>query len=257
MNTPSLHHRKTRLTIAAAAVAMTSFVALPAAAAFAAPAADAPTSATAGASRFDTAKQRCADAVTKRQTTITKDLTRVEQATGAPAADRDTLTAQLQATASELAQRGDAIAAADTPDALRSACKGVASTTRLYVLDGPKVASVMATSWLAKADAHLAKANDADALAKVIERAEQRGVSAEAIADAKAKLADAKVALADAHTQIDGLTATLLPITPDQVNDHSAEATLTDARTRLHHALEDARRIRADLRGAAQDLRGE
>lgn len=257
MNRSSLHHRKTRLAMATAAVAMTSFLTLPIASAVAVPTADASTTAGPGSARFDTVKQRCADAVTKRQTTVTKDLARVEKATDAPAADRETLTGQLQAAAAELTQRSNDVAAAASPDALRTACKGVASSSRVYALDGPKVASVMATSWLAKADAHIAKANDADTLAKVIERAKQRGVSPEAITDAKAKLADAKVALADAHTQIDGLAATLLPITPDQVNDHSAEATLTDARTRLHTAIDDARRIRTDLRGAAQELRGK
>lgn len=248
MNRYTSRSRKARIALTSAAVAASTFVALPAAAAFAAPPGD-----SGRAGNLDRVKDRCTEAVTRRQQTIEKDLARVAKADHAPEADRSTLTSELQSTGGVLDQRAAAIAAASDAAELKTACKGMVSSTRVYVLEGPKVASVTATSWLAKADAAVAKHEGQ--LPEVIERAQERGVPAEKIEDAKAKFADAKAALADAHTQIDGLTTSLLPITPDQYNDGSARPTLEDAHARLKAALDDAKRIRADLKAAVQDLR--
>jgi len=248
MNRFTSPSRKARMALTSAAVAATALVALPTASAFAAN----PTDSGSGA-HFDRAKQRCTEAVTRRQGTTTKDLARVAKATEAPEADRTTLTSELQATASRLTDSAAAIQAATTGDALKTACKDMVTTTRVYVLEGPKVASLTATSWLAKADAAVAKHEGQ--LPRIIERAEKRGVPAEKIDDAKAKLADASAALADAHQHVDGLADALLPITPAQVYDGSAKAQLQHAHTRLKAALDDAKRIRADLKAAVQDLR--
>ncbi len=123
----------------------------------------------------------------------------------------------------------------------------------MFLLDAPKVAALVATNRLAKADAHAAEAKDR--LAKAIASAPSRGVSDAAIADAKAKAADAQAKATDAHHQIDGLLDTLMPITPAQVNDKSATATLQDAKARLKAAAADGKAARADGQAIMKDLR--
>lgn len=241
---------KTRLALAGVAFAAASVVAVPIASAGTPSGPSAPSSAS---SRLDKARSRCDEMVSRRQTKLTKDLARVHAATGAPEADRTTLTTQLEDAHTTLKGAASAIASAHSTTEVRDACKHAIETTRVFRLDSPKVMSVVATSSLAKLDARVTKADGR--FAKLLERAEKRGVPADAIADAKAKAANAKSALADAHTKISGLDATLLPITPAQVNDHSAEATLTDARARLKAAAADAKTIRADLKAIVKDLR--
>ena len=238
---------KTRLALAGLTFAAASVVAVPLASA------GTPTDTSTASTRLDKARTHCEEMVSRRQTKLTKDLGLVHDATGAPEADRATLTAQLEDAQKALDGASTVIASADSAAALRAACKDAILNTRVYLLDSPKVMSVVATSRLAKVDAKLAQANGK--FDKLLAGAEKRGVSADAIADAKAKAADATSLLADAHAKIDGLAATLLPIQPAQVNDHSAEATLTDARTRIKAAAADAKAIRADLRAIAKDLR--
>jgi hypothetical protein len=245
--------KRTRLALAGVTFAAASMVAVPLAAASTTADPPAPSTTTSSATRLDKARARCEDMVSRRQTRLTKDLSLVHDATGAPEADRATLTGQLEDAQKTLSQAAGPIHSAKTAAELRDACKGAIENTRVFVLDGPKVRSVVATSRLAKVDA---RAQQADGrFAKALARAEKRGVSPDAIADAKAKAADAKSALADAHTKIDGLDATLLPIQPAQVNDHSADATLKDAKARLQAAAADAKQIHADLSAVAKDLR--
>ena len=205
------------------------------------------------ANHVDQAKQRCESAVTKRQDKITKDLARVQQASTAPASDRTELTSQLQAVAADLTKAKTAIDAASTPAELREACKTMVSSTRVYVLYGTKTNALVATDRLAKIDARTAA--NKGRLDKIIARAEKRGVSPEATADAKAKVADASGRLADAQGQIKGQLPKLMPITVAQVNDGSAKATLSEARNHLKAAASDAKAIRADIKAVRNDLR--
>jgi hypothetical protein len=244
--------KRSRLALAGVTFATVSLFAVPLASASTADP-PAPSSAKSSATRLDKARAHCEDMVNRRQTRLTKDLSLVHDATGAPEADRATLTNQLQDAQKTLTQAEGPIHSAKTAAELRDACKGAIANTRVFVLDGPKVRSVVATSRLAKVDARVQQADGR--FAKAIARAEKNGVSPDAIADAKAKAADAKSALADAHAKIDGLAATLLPIQPAQVNDHSAEATLKDANARTKAAAADAKQIHADLAAIAKDLR--
>ena len=236
------------LTVAAASVAVVP-VASASTTAGPAPSTGAPSAPT----RLDKARARCEEMVSRRQDKLTKDLALVRDATGAPEADRTTLTGQLGDARKVLDQAEGPIHSAKTAAELRDACKGAIENTRVFLLDSPKVMSVVATSRLAKVDARVAQADGR--FAKALASAEKRGVPADAIADAKAKAADAKSALADAHTKIDGLDAVVLPIEPAQVNDHSADATLADVRARVKAAAADAKQIRADLTAIAKDLR--
>lgn len=253
MSTRAQSHGKTRLALAGITFAAASVIAVPIASAGTPAGSSSPTGSSTSTAKLAKARTRCEAMVSRRQVKLTKDLALVHAATGAPEADRTTLTTQLEDARTTLTGAASAIASADSDATLKDACKGAVEDTRVFILDGPKVMSVVATSRLAKIDARVAKADGR--FEKLLARAEKRGVPAEAIADAKAKAVNAKSALADAHTKIDGLDATLLPITPAQVNDHAAEATLTDARARIKAAASDAKQIRADHASIVKDLR--
>lgn len=245
--------KRTRTAVASLALVATGLVAVPIASATSPSTTSSSGNATQSSTTFDAAKQRCLKGLDKRQEHIKKDMARVHDASMAPAADRARLGDQLAHVAVTLSQAKGPIEAATSPTALRSACKNMVTSTRVYVLYGPKTHALTAQSRLARIDARIAKhEGQAD---KVFERAAKRGVPADKIADAKAKLADAKQRIADAHTQVDGLAQSLLPITVAQVNDGSAKAQLAQAKSRLQAAANDAKAIRADVQAIRNDLR--
>lgn len=258
----SPEHRVSRgvRTAAVASLVVAGLVAVPVVAAAASPSGGSTTvgpSSTGGPSttraRSGATKERCEGGVTRREDKLNKDLDRVREATGAPAHDRALLTGQLHAVAGDLDKAESSIEAAGAPSELRAACEKMVTSTRVYVLYGPKTDAVVATSRLAEIDARVSP--NQDRIDRIIARAEKRGVPADRIADAEAKATDARSRLADAHTRIDGLTARLSPVTPAQVNDGSAKTTMAAARDDLRRAADDARAIRADLVAIRVDLR--
>lgn len=239
--------RSTRLGIAGVAFAAASLLAVPVASA------TTPTGGASQADRVTHARTRCEKVLDRQEARLTKDVSVVKKATGAPEADRVALTGQLESAHTTLAEAKKSLASADTLKDVRKVCEDALRNTRVAALDGPKVRAVVATSRLAKIDAHATKAQAR--FEKMIARAEKRGVAADKVADAKAKAADVKTLLADAHHNIDGLASTLLPITPAQVNDHSAKATLESAKSRMTAARTDAKKIRGDIKAIVEDLR--
>lgn len=203
--------------------------------------------------RLAKAETRCTAAIDKRLDALARGKSKVDAATYVPEATRAELDGQLASAVTDLNQRRAVIAGHPSADVLRSTCKGVFTENRVFLLDGPKVAALSATNRLAKVDAHAAEAKAR--LAKAIASAPSRGVSDAAIADAKAKAADAQAKATDAHHQVDGLLDALLPITPAQVNDKSATATLQDAKSRLKAAAADGKAARADRLAIVKDLR--
>jgi len=209
---------------------------------------------TGSSAKLEKARQRCLSALERRQATVRDDLAAVRDATGAPAADRNELTGQLEGVATDLAAARSTIEAADTAAALRSACTNMVSSTRVFRLYGPKTRALVTTSRLHALDSRL-DANEGR-IEQAITRAGERGVPAEKIAAAKGALADITTRIGDLHAEIDPLDGQLLPLTVAQVNDSSAEATLSAARTALHDAREHVAAIRADLRAIRSDLGG-
>ncbi len=245
--------KRTRTAVASLALVATGLVAVPIASATSPTGSPSKGVSDQSSTSFDAAKQRCLQGLEKRQERIKKDVARVHDASGASATDRARLGDQLAHVAVTLNQAKGPIEAAKSSTELRSACKNMVTSTRVYVLYGPKTHALTAQSRLARIDERIAKhEGQAD---KLFERAVKRGVSADKIADAKAMLADAKQRIADAHNQIDGLSQSLLPITVAQVNDGSAKAQLAQAKSRLQAAANDAKAIRADVQAIRNDLR--
>lgn len=199
------------------------------------------------------AKARCDSAITRRQTTLTHDSSKVAKLSHLSVADRADLTGQLDAASSGLTQLKTTIDATTTASALRDECKKVATEYRVYVLDGAKVRTAVATNRLAVGTERLAKL-DAK-LPAVIERATKRGVSPDKIADAQQRVTVIKAKLADATSKVYGRLAQVLALTPAQVDDHSADAVLTTVKSDLVAAKADGVAIRTELKAIRADLR--
>ncbi|MBS1847076.1 MAG: hypothetical protein JST73_02270 [Actinobacteria bacterium] len=241
-----------RIAVASVGVAAAAFTFAPLASA-ATPTSPPPTTtAKAKAKHRRDPKARCLADETKLEKTVKRYAAHVHKATGVPEVDRATLIGQLDHVGATLRLDRAAIEKAKTKAEAAKECKEMVTSTRVYELYGAKTRAVLAENRVAKAEKR-AVGSDAR-MDKIIARAEKRGVSAEAIADAKAKFADAKAHLADAQHQVDGVVAELLPITPAQVNDGSAKATLAHARTQEKAAAADAKAIRADLKAIRTDL---
>ena len=263
MSTP-FRHRVGRI-FAVGALAATAAVAIPLAASATAPSASltpptttasssTPPTTTSSHSSTDLAKARtrCLQARSRRSEVVAGDLTKVQHATRVSSKVRLEVASQLTQVQGELQHAKPAIESAGTPSALRNACKSMITDTRVFLLYGPKTHAVVATNRLAIVDQRIARIQGH--VDQVVARAEKRGVSADKIADAKQHFADALSEVHDAHGHIDGLAAELTPVTPAQVNDHSADATLTKARSDLKAAAGDAAKARSDVQSIRQDL---
>ena len=209
--------------------------------------------ATPPATKLAKAKTRCIALDNHQIARLQHDAARVNAAKLVDASVRSALTAQFAAAESGLHALQGTINAATTPAELRTACKTIVTGYRVRELDGAKVRAVVATEHLTRVSDRAPKAEAK--FAKAVTRAEKRGVSSSAIADAKAHEADIVAKMADAHTQVNGLLTELVPVTVAQVNDGSAKPIFASAKTHLSAARADAKAARADLKAIRADLK--
>ena len=210
-------------------------------------------SATPPATKLAKAKTRCIAADKHQIATLHRDTARVNAAKLVDASARKALTDQFSAAESGLQTLQGTINAATTAAQLRTACKTIVTGYRVGELDRPKVRAVLAAERLTRVSNRAPKAEAR--FAKAITRAQKRGVSSSAIADAQAHVTDLEAKLADARTQVDGLLTEIIPVTAAQVNDGSAKPIFDSAKTKLSAAGADAKAGRADVKAIRADLK--
>ncbi len=243
-----MNRHLSRMTIAGAAVA-TLGLAAPAIATAAAATGTALGATTAG---FDgAAKTVCLQHVDKRIATLSSLKTRVDGATDLDAATRTTLDGQLTDATNGLTTLKGTIDAADSTDALRTACRSQFSDYRVYALVVPRTRLVLGTARIDHAAEQAAARTDK--LDAVIDKAAERGVPADKIEAAKASAADIDTRLAAAQQDVAGLTDQLLALTPAQSVSGDAKPVLEHARDQVKAAVGELKAARQDVK----DIRGD
>lgn len=197
-------------------------------------------------------KAACIRSTDKRLSVVAHDAQRVQEATGAPTAVRAELASQLEGVTANLDSSKAAISAAETTVEVRKACHEMVASTRvsLYSL---KTRAVVAESRAAKIKAKAPKVEQR--IERAISTAAKRGIPADKVTDAEHASQDLRAQAAAAASHIDGAAASLLPITPAQVNDHSADQTISAAKANLKSAREAWKRMRGDLVTIRTDLK--
>jgi hypothetical protein len=197
-------------------------------------------------------KARCHAAISERETTLTSLEATVAASTHLTAADKSTLTGQLQSAASGLSGLGSTIDADTTLRQTLSDCKRIVSDYRVYLLLAPRTHLVIATDRGLAATAAATQAEPkVDA---AISDAAAAGVPAAQIADAQARNTDLKAKVADATGQLSGLADQLVALTPAQYDAGTAGPVLAGARTHLQATVADVKAARADLVAIRHDL---
>lgn len=199
------------------------------------------------------AKARCVAAVDKRVTTLATAQSRLASAPNVTAGHKSALGQEMSADSTGLTALKAKISADTTATDLKSDCKKVFTDYRVFALEIPKVRLVARAD---RGEAAITKAlAQQPRLDAAIAKAQQRGVSAEKIADAKAKEADAVAKLHAAHDSFDAVAGSVMPLTPAQWNDGTAKPVLAHARDSVKTAVGDLKAARGDVRAIRADLR--
>ncbi len=162
--------------------------------------------------------------IDRRLATITKLQGRVTAAKGLTDADRSTLQSQLADDASGLTALRATIDGETNVTALRADLKQIVTSFRIYVLMAPKTAEVIA------ADTELAAVTR---LGTVESRLQARIAADKDTAQAQSDLNAMQAKVLGVAPLVQGVPASVLPLTPAQYNAGTARPILASSRTSL------------------------
>jgi hypothetical protein len=188
--------------------------------------------------------------IDRRLATISTLQARVAASLTISANDKAALASELSSTAPGLTALRSTIDADTTLDELKADLPKIYTDYRVYVLVARQVSLVRAADGVAAADARLA--TTAGQLQAAIDTAKAAGKDT---TKAEADLAAMNAALANAAAAVNGLSASILALTPAEWNAgtagpalDAARAAIRTAQAQLVVARRDARRVLADLR---------
>ena len=184
--------------------------------------------------------------IDRRLATITKLQGRVAAAKGLTDADRATLQSQLADDASGLTALRATIDGETNVTALRADLKQIVTSFRVYVLMAPKTAEVIA------ADTELAAVTRLGIVeSKLQARIDLDKAAGKDVTKAQRDLDAMQTKVARVSPLVQGIPASVLPLTPAQYNAGTARPILASART----SLRTGRRLLAGARADARACR--
>ena len=166
--------------------------------------------------------------IDRRLDTITKLQSRVTDAAALAAGDRAALLSQLTADTSGLTALRAVIDGETNIDALRADLKKIATDFRIYLLQVPKVAGVIA------ADNELAAVGRLGTRStKLQARVDTDKAAGKDVTGAQSDLDAMNAKVAQVSSLVAGVPAALLPLTPAEYNAGTAKPVLLSSRTSL------------------------
>ena len=181
--------------------------------------------------------------IDRRFDTITKLQSRVAGAAGLTAGDRDALGSQLTADTNGLTALRAAIDGETDVHVLKADLKKIATDFRIYLLQVPKVADVIA------ADNELAAvARLGTHAAKLQARIDTDKAAGKDVTEAQTDLNAMTAKVAQVSPLVTGIPAAVLPLTPAQYNAGTAKPILVSSRT----SIQSGRGLLAGARADAQ-----
>ena len=188
--------------------------------------------------------------IDRRLDTITKLQSRVADAAGLTAGDRDALRSQLTADTSGLTALRAAIDGETDVNVLKADLRKIATDFRIYLLMAPKVADVIA------ADTELAAVARLDTQASRLQaRIDAKKAAGKDVTGAQADLDAMTAKVAQVSPLVAGIPAAVLPLTPAQYNAGTAKPILVSSRTSIRSARGLLVGARADARACVAALK--
>lgn len=188
--------------------------------------------------------------IDRRLDTITKLQSRVADAAGLTAGDRDALRSQLTADTSGLTALRAAIDGETDVHVLKADLKKIATGFRIYLLMVPKVADVIAAGNELAAVARLGTH-----ATKLQARIDADKAAGKDVTRAQSDLDAMKAKVAKVSPLVQGIPAAVLPLTPAQYNAGTAKPILVSSRTSLQAGRGLLSGARADARACVAALR--
>ncbi len=188
--------------------------------------------------------------IDRRLDTITKLQSRVADAAGLTAGDRDALRSQLTADTSGLTALRAAIDGETDVQALKADLKKIATDFRIYLLMVPKVADVIAAENELAAVARLGTQ-----ATKLQARIDADKAAGKDVSGAQADLSAMTAKVAQVSPLVAGIPAAVLPLTPTQYNAGTAKPILVSSRTSIKSGRGLLAGARADARACVAALK--
>jgi hypothetical protein len=196
-----------------------------------------------------TAKARCIEAITTRQTEIGKLTSLAGSAATLTDAHESTIDSFLSAAATGLTDLQATIEADTDQATLKADCEKIATDYRIFALRSPQVHLAIGGD---RAAAAIAKS--AAAVTKLQAAIDKAAAAGHDVTHANELMADLQAKIADATAQLSGVVDAELGLSPADWNaNHSVLAPTTAAlgtvKSDLQAAVADAKAIIADLKG--------
>jgi hypothetical protein len=184
---------------------------------------------------LSTLKQKCDQAVQKRETALSSDASKINAATGLTSSDKSALLATESSDASGLTALDATIQADTTSSQAKADCEKIVTDYRVYVVFEPQVHLVIA------ADTVTSAATKISGLASEL----QQKLGSNPNPAVQAALADLQKQVAAAQTSVNGVSATVLAQTPSGYPGN--KSVFTSARASVQSAVSDLKQARSDV----------
>jgi hypothetical protein len=182
-----------------------------------------------------TLKQKCDQAVQKRESTLTGDASHINSATDLSSSDKSALLGTQSSDASGLTSLDATIQADTTFSQAKTDCEKIVTDYRVYVVFGPQVHLVIA------ADKVGSLATKITTLASEL----QQKLGSNTNPTVQAALADLQKQVAAAQASVSGVSATVLAQTPSGYPGN--KSVFTSALASVQSAIKDLKQARSDV----------
>jgi len=180
-------------------------------------------------------KQKCDQAVQKRETALGNDATKINAATGLTSSDKSALLATESSDASGLTALDATIQADTTFSQAKTDCEKIVTQYRVFVVFEPQVHLVIAADTVGSA------ATKITSLASEL----QQKLGSNQNPAVQAALADLQKQVAAAQASVSGLSATVLAQTPSGYPGN--KSVFTSALASVQSAVSDLKQARSDI----------